>query len=296
MKIDENVFFREAAIRICSSLDIEKALSNCLSFVRGVMPADEMVLTVYHKDEGNLEIIAAADERSCTQLMDKVYVPPAFRKGLEEPHLFPRVRMANDLFADEIIRCVGERYGWPDSSFIAARLIVEGGLVGTLIIRAGGNGRYTEDDAKLWGLLNEPAAIALANARRFLELKRTEELVSDDSKYFQDELGRSFNGDIVGTGFGLKGVMEAIFKVAPSSSPVLLFGETGTGKEVIAHAIHRLSARNRGPMITVNCGAIPESLIDSELFGHEKGAFTGATSQRGAGLSALTGGRSFLTR
>lgn len=294
MRVDENEFFREASIRICSSLDIEKALSNCLFYVRSVMPADEMVLTVYHKDEGNLEVVASADEQNCMQRTDRIPMPLPVRHSLEEPGLYPRVRMANDLFDDEIVRYVAEQYHWPPSSLIVVRLIVEGGLVGTLILRATGKGRYTEEDARLWRLLNEPAAIALANSRRFHELEKIKDVVSDDSKYFQDELGRNFNEDIIGAGFGLRTVMEAVFKVAPSPSPVLLFGETGTGKEVIAHAIHRLSARNRGPMITVNCGAIPESLIDSELFGHEKGAFTGATSQRRGRFERADGGTIFL--
>jgi transcriptional regulator with GAF, ATPase, and Fis domain len=294
VNIDKNEFFRQAIIRLCSSLDIEKALFNCLSYVRSVMPADGMVLTVYHKDEGNLEVVATADEAGCTQRSDKILVPLSLRHSLEEPGLYPRVRMANDFVTDEIVKCVAEKYDWPDSSHIVVRLMVEGEFVGTLTIRANGKGRYTEDDAKLWELLNEPAAIALANSRRFLELEKLKEVVSDDSKYFQDELGRDYNENIIGAGFGLKGVMEAIFKVAPSSSPVLLFGETGTGKEVIAHAIHRLSARNRGPMITVNCGAIPESLIDSELFGHEKGAFTGATSQQRGRFERADGGTIFL--
>jgi transcriptional regulator with GAF, ATPase, and Fis domain len=293
MKINENEFFREAVIRICSSLEIEKGLSNCLSYVRGVMPADEMVLTVYQKDQGNLEIVATTNDPTGMQLTKSVPLPSSLRKSFEEPHLFPRVRIA-DFSTDEITRCFAEKNNWVDSSVIAVRLIVEGGLVGTLLIRANGKDRYTEDDAKLWSLLNEPVAIALANSRRFLELKRLQELVSDDSKYFQDELRRNFNEDIIGAGVGLKGVMDAIFKVAPASSPVLLFGETGTGKEVIAHAIHRLSARNRGPMITVNCGAIPESLIDSELFGHEKGAFTGATSQQRGRFERAHGGTIFL--
>ncbi len=83
-------------------------------------------------------------------------------------------------------------------------------------------------------------------------------------------------------------------RVASLPSPVLLIGETGTGKEVIANAIHNLSSRNRGPLIKVNCGAIPESLIDSELFGHEKGAFTGAFLQKRGRFERAHGGTIFL--
>lgn len=88
--------------------------------------------------------------------------------------------------------------------------------------------------------------------------------------------------------------MEHVMRVASLPSPVLLIGETGTGKEVIANAIHNLSSRNRGPLIKVNCGAIPESLIDSELFGHEKGAFTGAFLQKRGRFERAHGGTIFL--
>ncbi|MFZ2656238.1 MAG: sigma 54-interacting transcriptional regulator, partial [Victivallales bacterium] len=86
--------------------------------------------------------------------------------------------------------------------------------------------------------------------------------------------------EIVGAHFGLRQVMEMVGLVASLASPVLLLGETGAGKEVIATAIHHLSPRRNGPFIKVNCGTIPESLMDSELFGHEKGAFTGALFQK----------------
>jgi transcriptional regulator with GAF, ATPase, and Fis domain len=88
--------------------------------------------------------------------------------------------------------------------------------------------------------------------------------------------------------------MQQVYQVAPLSSPVLLLGETGVGKQVIANAIHKLSTRKDAPMITVNCGAIPETLIDSELFGHEKGAFTGAIAKKRGRFERANKGTIFL--
>ncbi|MBT3260236.1 MAG: sigma-54-dependent Fis family transcriptional regulator, partial [Deltaproteobacteria bacterium] len=102
------------------------------------------------------------------------------------------------------------------------------------------------------------------------------------------------SNEIIGSDFGLKGVMDLVSEVAPLDSPVLLAGETGVGKELIAGAIHTLSKRNKGPYIRVNCGAIPDSLIESELFGHEKGAFTGATEKKIGRLEVANGGTVFL--
>jgi len=100
--------------------------------------------------------------------------------------------------------------------------------------------------------------------------------------------------EIIGADFGLRGVMEMVRQVAPLPSPVLLLGETGTGKEIIASAIHNLSLRKDGPFIKVNSGAIPETLLDSELFGHEKGAFTGALTQKRGRFERSNGGTIFL--
>ena len=99
---------------------------------------------------------------------------------------------------------------------------------------------------------------------------------------------------MIGADLGLKSVMEMVHQVAPLESPVLLLGETGTGKEVIANAVHNLSLRKDGPFIRVNCGAIPATLLDSELFGYEKGAFTGAVSQKRGRIERAHGGTLFL--
>jgi transcriptional regulator with GAF, ATPase, and Fis domain len=99
---------------------------------------------------------------------------------------------------------------------------------------------------------------------------------------------------IIGEEFGLGPVMEMVRQVAPSESPVLLLGETGTGKDIIANAVHQASERRNGPFIAVNCGAIPETLIDSELFGHEKGSFTGALSQKRGRFERADKGTIFL--
>ena len=159
---------------------------------------------------------------------------------------------------------------------------------------ADGLNQYTDEHARLLRLLHEPFAIAMSNALKHQEVIRFKDMLADDNRYLFDEL-RSVSGDeIIGSDFGLKAVMEMVQQVAPLDSPVLLLGETGTGKEVIANAIHYSSPRKDGPFIKVNCGAIPETLLDSELFGHEKGAFTGAISQRRGRFERADKGTIFL--
>jgi transcriptional regulator with GAF, ATPase, and Fis domain len=143
-------------------------------------------------------------------------------------------------------------------------------------------------------MLNEPFAVALSNYLRHREVIEFKDRLVDDNQYFQYELRRAGGGEIVGAEFGLKGVMDVIRQAAPLESPILLLGETGVGKEVIANAIHDLSPRRNGPFIKVNCGAIPPTIMDSELFGHEKGAFTGAISQKRGRFERAHGGTIFL--
>ena len=186
--VDEKTFFSETTIRICGSLDIEKALWNCFLYVRDVFPVDELNLAVYDPALGVLEIVATADRNGGVARSDKIMMPPHLREQLESVIRYPRVRMLDDVFQDEIVGLVAQLYHWPDSSIIVGRLIIEGKFVGSLVARATGKGRYTDDHARLWSLLNEPAAIALANSQRYLELLRLKDLFADDSKYFQEEL------------------------------------------------------------------------------------------------------------
>ncbi len=151
---------------------------------------------------------------------------------------------------------------------------------GGIFIANRGDEKYTEEHVRLFSMLEEPFVIAFVNYMRYREVLRLKDILADDNRYLQEELRRETGEEVVGSNYGLKHVMDLARQVAPLSSPVLLLGETGTGKEVIANAIHNLSHRRTGPLIKVNCGAIPESLMDSELFGHDKGAFTGALFQK----------------
>jgi transcriptional regulator with GAF, ATPase, and Fis domain len=290
----ENDFFREFTFRICGSLNIGEALWSCLLYVRSIIPADELILTVYNQDFKALEVVAQADEEGFDTTSQKVHMPPDLRRELENVEHYSRVRIINDVRQDPIIGRLGEHYKWPVSSVIVGRLIIQHKFIGSLIVRAKGKDRYTEEDGQLWSLVNEPAGIALANSQQYLDLLKLKDALADDNRYLSSELQKSVGTEIVGAKFGLKDVMEQVYKVAPLSSPVLLTGETGTGKEIIASAIHNLSGRSGSPLITVNCGAIPESLIDSELFGHEKGSFTGALSERRGRFERADKGTIFL--
>ena len=127
------------------------------------------------------------------------------------------------------------------------------------------------------------------------ELRQSRDRLDEENQYLRDEIGVRFNfGEMVGRSRPMKTVYEMVEKVAETDSAVLVYGESGTGKELVARAIHRRSARREGPFVKVNCGSLPRELVQSELFGHEKGAFTGAIRQKKGKFELAEGGTIFL--
>ncbi len=163
-----------------------------------------------------------------------------------------------------------------------------------LLVGYPGSSFDSQHETVLASLL-EPISVALLNDRRVLELARLREAVEADNRALLTRLQRDDISDsVVGAEAGLAGVMEQVGQVAPTEAPVLILGETGSGKEVIARAIHERSRRSAGPVVRVNCGAIPSELVDSELFGHERGSFTGAVNARKGWFERADGGTLFL--
>ena len=171
----------------------------------------------------------------------------------------------------------------------------DGGPTGVLLLAARPGAGFGEDDEGLLAALQEPFAVALENDRRVRELASLREAAAADNRSLLSRLDRHDISDcIVGAETGLHAVMGQVELVARSNVPVLILGETGSGKEVVARAIHSRSGRCNGPFLRINCGAIPPELIGSELFGHERGSFTGAVSVRKGWFERADGGTLFL--
>jgi transcriptional regulator with GAF, ATPase, and Fis domain len=292
MIIDENEFFRQATLRICGNLDFEFAMQECLIFLRSYMPADRFQLSLYDRGLSALRTIAIATPTEASRVNTVLPLDDEGKKFLDGPGI-PPVVIRNRVIMDPVARPIVQRTGRWNDSIMVMHLAVKETKLGNLVLFAEGLDRYTDEHLRLYSILYEPFAIALSNALRYDELNQLKEVMADDLRYLQGRL-QHFSGDVIGEEFGLREVMEMVREVAPLDSPVLLQGETGVGKEIIANAIHSLSRRKNGPFIQVNCGAIPETLIDSELFGHEKGAFTGAISQKRGCFERADGGTIFL--
>jgi hydrogenase-4 transcriptional activator len=167
--------------------------------------------------------------------------------------------------------------------------------VGALVLASTEAKQFSAQHLSIIEQILGPLAAGLANDHRVRELKSLREAVEAENRALLSRLHRESVAEaIVGAEAGLAPAMERVELVSRSDVPVLILGETGTGKEVVARAIHNRSPRSQGPMMRVNCGAIPTELVDSELFGHERGSFTGASAARKGWFERADGGTLFL--
>jgi transcriptional regulator with GAF, ATPase, and Fis domain len=291
--MNTNDFFHHATVRICGSLDIEKALYDCWKYLRQHIPADGMYINMFRPDVKAIRFIARADAGGGNPMNEQVAITDDMCRTLLEPDR-PRIRILADLDDDPVTGRVAGTIYPVDTSILLMRMMIEDRHLGVVGLHAHGRGRFHSGHGTLLSLLHEPFAIATANALRHRKLLRTNSRLTRENQILREQLSESRSGAVIGDEGGLQTVMKRVAQVAPLSNTVLLLGETGVGKEVIASVIHARSPRHDGPFIKVNCGAIPESLMDSELFGHERGAFTGATHAKKGVFEQAHGGTLFL--
>src|SRR6266496_3055918 len=174
-------------------------------------------------------------------------------------------------------------------------LVNRGRAVGDLMIVRLTEGTFTAEDVDFLSQAAGQIAIAIENALAYREISELKDKLAQEKLYLEEEIRSEMNfAEIVGKSSALRKVLKQVETVAPTDSTVLICGETGAGKELIARAIHDLSMRKSKAFVKLNCAAIPTGLLESELFGHEKGAFTGAIAQRIGRFEVANGGTIFL--
>lgn len=180
-------------------------------------------------------------------------------------------------------------------SLLTSSLVSPRGVIGVLVLGSRRSNPFSQEDCDLVMQLSTQIGLALDNALAYGRVSASRNRLEEERLYLESEIRSEYNfEDIVGKSATLKAVLEQIQIVAPTGSTVLLRGETGTGKELIARAIHQLSPRRERTFVRLNCAAIPSGLIESELFGHEKGAFTGALAQKRGRFELAHEGTLFL--
>ncbi|MFG0284891.1 MAG: sigma-54 interaction domain-containing protein [Phycisphaerales bacterium JB039] len=266
--------------------DLAAAIPDLAGQIRRFVPIEAMMVLAL---EGDRCLLVATTEPAPAAGLEVVGAEAAsiarfIRRG-ELGLLEPNGRSA----LSPLVRRLGT------APLVCAPLPGGGAAEGVVVWRLAPGARLDDSARSLLAGALEPLSAALNTSIRFHELEALRRAAEADSQAALRRLGRSsLREPIVGAERGLRTVMERAQLVAASDVPVLILGETGSGKEVIARAIHDRSRRHDGPFLRVNCGAIPAELVDSQLFGHDRGAFTGATEQRQGWFERADGGTLFL--
>jgi formate hydrogenlyase transcriptional activator len=285
----------EVGTTLMSNLDVQQLFPNISALIRRVVRQDFASVTVYEESRDYLRLYA----------MDSTFrdegIPPDTVVPIGDS-------VAGSAFVKcETAVCDGEELRADGSpvirrmvelgmqSFCAIPLMTRKGKLGTLNLGSLTARAFAARDISFLKQVAAQVATALDNARAYREIAELTDKLKKEKLYLQDEIRSVLNfEEIVGESSTLKHVLTQVNTVAPLDATVLILGETGTGKELIARAIHRMSSRKDNSFIKLNCAAIPTGLLESELFGHEKGAFTGAISAKIGRLELADKGTLFL--
>ena len=296
---------RNSEERKCSLLDINNTIINNLTqealfgsvydAIRRVVAFDRAAFLFYQPESGTLKLVSMeSDGESEFFRVGKEY-------RLEESQISAWVLEHQEVVTrgdlDNEPRTLGEQRLVQEGiqSYCVVPLVAMGKSIGTFTLWSESRNRYTQADAELLREVANQIAIAIANMKSYEEIKALKGRLEKENVYLQEEIRTVHNfEEIVGSSPALLKLLRKVDQVAPTDSSVLIYGETGTGKELIARAIHDRSNRKDRPLVKVNCSAISAGLVESELFGHVKGAFTGAFERRIGRFELADGGTLFL--
>jgi len=290
---------QESVIAELSSLllvnvDIRKLLGAFTASIRQTVPHDAATLALYDEATGKLRVqflTSGDDDANQGEVLLNPDASPAgqaFRT--RRPVILNQIERWP--FAPESTQHLT---GIGMQSGIWVPLVHRERTLGTLMVASRIENAFSQHDAEMLGQVAGQVAMAVNNALAFKQIAELRDRLTQEKKYLEDEINLEHRfEDIVGESTGLRNVLREIATVAPTDATVLIQGETGTGKELLARAIHRLSPRSERTFIKLNCAAIPAGLLESELFGHEKGAFTGAIARKIGRLELAHEGTLFL--
>jgi formate hydrogenlyase transcriptional activator len=281
--------------QVVSNLDFQEVLRAISASVRRVMRCDAAAVMLPEPDGTQLRVHALDFPDSRGSFTEKGAIPiegtlpgQAFQSG--KPTILNRLDPAEipaEMYAKAAVEGVNSLCHMP--------LVSRGRVLGVLAVAQRAENAFDADEVSFLSQVAKQVAIAVENALAYGEIAELKDRLAQEKLYLEDEIrgGMDFEG-IVGQSSALRHVLSLVETVAPSDSTVLLLGETGTGKELIASAIHDRSRRKNRTLVRLNCAAIPTGLLESELFGHERGAFTGAISQKVGRLELADQGTLFL--
>ncbi|NDV22255.1 sigma-54-dependent Fis family transcriptional regulator [Desulfovibrio sp. JC022] len=291
--------FQIAANRaLLKNPEIRFAFQDCLIVLQNYIPADYISLHLFDEGLGIIETVVDATVDSSPEINKTTVLTPEAREiaSASIEYIDPQQpyeiidRLEDSVMAQQL----GLDLGTPDSPSLVLDLCRDGVYLGSVALTAAPGVLYTHEHGALMALLHDTIACVVSQFLNFRECIRLRASLADRTSLLQGGLNSTPDHGVVGSDGGLKDAFDSCTQVAPTQAPVLLLGETGTGKEVLAGAIHRLSGQSEGPFVKVNCGGIPATLLESALFGHRKGAFTGAAKDAAGYFERARGGTIFL--
>lgn len=286
LRLDGFQQLTELSVKLLGNYNIGDLLNELMDAVVSLTEADKGFIVLLDEDNPeNLRIVAARNiHQESVSRPEEIISDSIVHKVLESKQAI----IVSDALEDVNFAQSQSVINLKLCSVMCVPLMVNGKLLGLIYV---GNDRIANlfDTSHLTVLSAFVAQASLILSNAML----VEQLTYDNERLLKKLEGQRF-GEIIGSCDQMKQVYRTIEKVAPTDVGVLVIGETGTGKELIAHEIHRCSQRHAGPFVTINCGAIPENLLESELFGHLKGSFTGATTTREGKFQAANQGTVFL--
>ena len=266
---------------LVSNLDLKALFVAISESLREVLHNDYTSLALHDKERDRLRIFALDFPSGSGLVREAMDIP---LEGSRSGKAFTERRpvLIKHFDAPEFDSEVSKRLSREGlRSGMSIPLVSNQGPIATMTLASRRDNAFTESDVELMVQIGVQVAIAVENAMAFLQIGELKNKLAEEKLYLEDEIRTEFNFDeIVGQSAALRHILEQIETVAATDSTVLILGETGTGKELIARAIHNLSSRRDHTFVKLNCSAIPAGLLESELFGHERGAFTGAIAQR----------------
>jgi formate hydrogenlyase transcriptional activator len=279
---------------IVSSLTREALIKATSDVLRRVVPFDRAALTIFDPALNVLRIESLQGPLAPRQYGVGVVIDIAdSHVGWSFTH--QRTLLRRDLERERQFTPEDRLYDEGIRSLCTAPLVLSGKSIGTITVGSLTAGRYGELEGAFLEEVAKQIALGVSNMRAYEEIAALEARVQAENRYLKEEIRTELNhAELIGASPAWREVLSTIEQVAATDSTVLITGETGTGKELIARAVHDLSPRKDGPLVKVNCGAISAGLVESELFGHVKGAFTGALANREGRFALADGGTIFL--
>src|SRR6266571_1971341 len=277
---------------IVSKLELRDLLRSVSASLRSVMQCDGVGVALPDSESHQLRVYALDFPNSKGMVREDVVL--ALDDDSPKARVFRTGEPVSIIFSAEDRRdTLAEAEGL--QSLCHVPLISRNRTLGLLSLARLAPIPFTPHDLEFLTLVANQVAIAVENALSYHEIAALKDRLAQEKVYLEDEIRSELNfEEIVGRSPALRSVLQEIDTVAPTDSTVLIYGETGTGKELIARAIHDLSSRSKANFVKLNCAAIPTGLLESELFGHEKGAFTGAVTQRVGRFELANRGTVFL--